>query len=168
MEPHVQRFDIFGHTVRLARPMATSLSQKISGWGWPRFVRIGGGRGLGVAEVREDCPLVHGDASCREEAAVFGLRDKGAYDRDAGRVGGDGVVDGIVGEEGRCVVAHVMGRASDGPSSRTGEIGRIRMDAQNHFGGLIDFAPIRMGRDKAEETVKAGHGGEGGRGLFGS
>ena len=94
-------FDIFGHTVRLARPMATSLSQKNDG------------RGLGVAEVREDCPLVHGDACCREEAAVFGLCNKGAYDRYAGRVGGDGVVDGVVGEEGRCVVAHVMGRASD-------------------------------------------------------
>jgi hypothetical protein len=40
------------------------------------------------------------------------------------------------------------------------------MDAQNHFGGPIDFAPIRMGRDKAEETVKAGHGGEGGGCLF--
>ncbi len=147
-------FDICGHTVRLARPMATSLSQKMT---------VGG---LGVAEVGEYCPLVHGDACCREEAAVFGLRDKGAYDRYAGRVGGDGVVDGVVGEEGRCVDAHVMGRASDGPSSGTGEIGCIRMDAQNHLGGPIDFAPIQMGRDKAEETVKAGDGGEGGVGLF--
>ncbi len=101
-------FGIFGHTVQLARPMATSLPQKNNS------------RGLGVVEVREDCPLVHGDASCRKEAAVFGLSDKGAYDRDAGRVGGDGVVDGIVGEEGRRVVAHAMGRASDGPSSGTG------------------------------------------------
>ncbi len=35
-------FDIFGHTVRLARPIATSLSQKITvgGWGWPRLARI--------------------------------------------------------------------------------------------------------------------------------
>ncbi len=40
------------------------------------------------------------------------------------------------------------------------------MDAQNHFGGPKDFAPIRMGRDKAKETVKAGHGGEGGGCLF--
>ncbi len=63
-----------------------------------------------MAEVGEDCPLVHGDACCREEAAVFGLRDKRAYDRDAGRVGGDGVVDGVVGEEGRRVVAHARGR----------------------------------------------------------
>ncbi len=128
-------FDIFVHTVRLARPMATSLSQKmtVAGWGdlgWP-----------------------------------------GWPDRDAGRVGGDGVVDGVVREEGRrvvahVVVAHVVGRASDGPSSGTGEIRRIRMDAQNHLGGPIDFAPIRMGRDKAEETVKAGHGGKGGGDLF--
>ncbi len=73
-----------------------------------------------MAEVGEDCPLVHGDACCCEEAAVFGLSDKRAYDRDASRVGGDGVVDGAVGEEGRRVVAHVVGRASDGPSSGTG------------------------------------------------
>jgi hypothetical protein len=73
-----------------------------------------------VTEVREDCSLVHCDACCHEEAAVFGLRDEGAHDRDTGRVDGDGVVDGVVGEEGRRVVAHVMGRASDGPSSGTG------------------------------------------------
>ena len=41
------------------------------------------------------------------------------------------------------------------------------MDAQDHIGSPIDLAPIRMGRDKAEETVEAGHGGEGGGGLLG-
>ncbi len=106
-----------------------------------------------MAEVGEDCPLVHGDACCREEAAVFGLRDERANDKDARRVGGDGVVD-------------VMGRASDGPSSGTGELERIRIDAQNHLGDPIDFVPIRMRQDKAEETVKASYGGERGGGLF--
>ena len=60
-----------------------------------------------------------------------------------------------------------MGRASDGPSSWTGEIGCIRMDAKDHIGSPIDLAPIRMGRDEAEETVKAGHGEEGGGDLCG-
>jgi hypothetical protein len=41
------------------------------------------------------------------------------------------------------------------------------MDAKDHIGSPIDLAPIRMGRDEAEETVKAGHGGEGGGGLLG-
>jgi hypothetical protein len=41
------------------------------------------------------------------------------------------------------------------------------MDAQDHIGSPIDLAPIRMGRDKAEETVETGHGGEGGGGLLG-
>jgi hypothetical protein len=41
------------------------------------------------------------------------------------------------------------------------------MDAKDHIGSPIDLAPIRMGRDVAEETVKAGHGGEGGGDLFG-
>jgi hypothetical protein len=76
-------FDIFGHTVRLARLIATSLSQKNNGCG------------LGVAEVREDVPLVDDDACCREEAVVFSLRDERAHDENAGRVGGDGVVDGV-------------------------------------------------------------------------
>jgi hypothetical protein len=40
------------------------------------------------------------------------------------------------------------------------------MDAQDHSEGPIDLAPIRMSRDKAEEKVKAGHGGKGGGGLF--
>ena len=40
------------------------------------------------------------------------------------------------------------------------------MDAKDHIGSPIDLAPIRMGRDEAEETVKAGHGGEGGGDLF--
>jgi hypothetical protein len=41
------------------------------------------------------------------------------------------------------------------------------MDAQDHIGSPIDLAPIRMGRDKAEETVETGHGGKGGGGLLG-
>jgi hypothetical protein len=115
-----------------------------------------------VAEVGEDVSLVDGDAGSREEAAVFGLRDEGANDRDAGRVGGDGVVDGVVREEGHRWTAHVMGGASDGPSSRAGQVGSIRMDAEDHIGSPIYLAPIRMGGDEAKETVKAGHGGEGG------
>jgi hypothetical protein len=36
------------------------------------------------------------------------------------------------------------------------------MDAKDHIRSPIDLAPIRMGGDEAKETVKAGHGGEGG------
>ncbi len=75
-----------------------------------------------MAEVGEDIPLVDSDPGSREEAAVLGLRDERTDDGDAGRVGGDGdgVVDGAVGEEGHRWTAHVMGGASDGPSSRAG------------------------------------------------
>ena len=72
-----------------------------------------------MPEVGENISFVDGDASGREEAAVLDLRDEGSNDRDAGRVGGDGVVDGSVPEEGHRWTAHVMGRASDGPSSGT-------------------------------------------------
>ncbi len=73
-----------------------------------------------MAEVSEDVAFVDGDACGREETAVFGLRDERTHDRDAGRVGGDGVVDRVVREEGHRLAAHVMGGASDGPRSRTG------------------------------------------------
>jgi hypothetical protein len=77
-----------------------------------------------MAEVCKDIPLVDGDASSGpsswEEATVFGLRDERAHDRDAGRVSGDGVVDGVVREEGHRWTAHIMGGASDGPSSWAG------------------------------------------------
>jgi hypothetical protein len=59
-----------------------------------------------------------------------------------------------------------MGRASDGPSSWTGEIGNVRMDAQDHVGCPMGLASIRMRRDKGQETFKADHGGKGGGGLF--
>ncbi len=86
-----------------------------------------------MAEVGEDVALVDGDAGSREEAAVFGLRDEGANDRDAGRVGGNGVIDGVVREEGHRWTAHVMGEASDGTSSRAGEVGSVQMDAKDHI-----------------------------------
>jgi len=122
---------------------------------------------LRVPEVGEDIPLVDRYSGRREEAAVLGLRDEGADDRDAGRVGGDGVVDGVVREEGHRWTAHVVGGASDGPSSRTGEVGGIRMNAQDHLGCPIDLASIRMRRDKGQETVEAGHGGKSGGDLLG-
>ncbi len=115
-----------------------------------------------MAEVGEDISLVDGNPGSREEAAVFGLRDERTHDRYVGRVGGDGVVDGIVREEGHRSTAHVMGGASDGPSSGTREVGSVGMDAQDHIRCPIDLASIRMRRDKGQETVKTGHSGEGG------
>jgi hypothetical protein len=138
---------------------------------------------LGVAEVSK------GDACSREETAVFGLHDERTQDGNASRVGGDGVVDGVVHEEGHRWASHVVGGASDGSSSGTGKVGGVQMDAQDHIGWTqlgdervwrrrlrmdaqdhircpIDLASIRMRRDKGQETVQAGHGGEGGGGLF--
>jgi hypothetical protein len=78
------------------------------------------------------------------------------------------VVDGAVREEGHRGTAHVMGGASDGPSTWTGEVGSVRMDAQDHIGCPIDLASIRLRRDKGQETVESGDSSEGGsgRGLF--
>jgi hypothetical protein len=51
-----------------------------------------------VAEVRKDIPLVDGNASSREEAAIFDLHDERTHNKYAGRVVGDEVVDGVVRE----------------------------------------------------------------------
>jgi hypothetical protein len=40
------------------------------------------------------------------------------------------------------------------------------MDAKDHIGSSTDLASIRMRGDEAKETVKAGHGREGGGRLF--
>jgi hypothetical protein len=55
---------------------------------------------LGVTEVGEYVAFVDGDSGGRKEAAVLGLGDERTYYRYSGRVGGDGVVDGTVREEG--------------------------------------------------------------------
>ena len=56
-------------------------------------VTVDGRRGLRVAEVLQDFALVGGDAGGGEGTAVFCLCDEGADYRDAGGVGGDGVVE---------------------------------------------------------------------------
>jgi hypothetical protein len=103
-----------------------------------------------MSEVREDIPLVDGDACCHEEAAVFGVRDERTNDRDASRVGGDGMFDIVVREEGHRWTTHVMGAASNGPCSGTGEVGGVRKDAKDHIGSPIDLASIRMREDEAK------------------
>jgi hypothetical protein len=71
-----------------------------------------------------------------------------------GGVVGEGRVEGV----GR---AKVVERSSDRASIGAGEIGGVRMDSQDHIGSPIDLVTIRMGRDKAEEAVKAREGGKG-------
>jgi hypothetical protein len=90
------------------------------------------------------------------------LRDERTNDRDASRVSGDGVVDGVVREEGHCWTTHVMGGACDGACSGTVKAGSFRMDAKDHIGSSIYLASIWMRGDEAEETVEAGNGREGG------
>ena len=53
-----------------------------------------------MTEVGEYVPFVDGDSGGRKKATVLGLGDERTYHRDPGRVGGDGVVDGPVREEG--------------------------------------------------------------------
>jgi hypothetical protein len=53
-----------------------------------------------------------------------------------------------------------------GAGAGWGEIGRIRMDPQDHIGSPIDLPDIRMGGDKTEQTVETGDSGEGRGRLF--
>jgi hypothetical protein len=62
-----------------------------------------GGR-LGVPEIGQDLSLVEGDAGGGKDAGNFGFDGKGYNHRDAGGVGGDGVVDGGLGVDGEKIV----------------------------------------------------------------
>jgi hypothetical protein len=75
---------------------------------------------------------------------------------------------GVVGKSGVEKVgrAKVVEGTGDRASIGAGEIGSIRMDAQDHVGCPIDLATIRMGKDKAKEAIEAGDGGKGGGCLF--
>ncbi len=75
---------------------------------------------------------------------------------------------GVVGKSGVEGVgrAKVVEETGDRASIGAGEIGGIRMDAQDRVGCSIDLATIRMGRDKAKEAIEARDGGEGGGRLF--
>ena len=53
-------------TVRLARPIAHSLSQDMTVGGW----------GLGVTKVGEDASFVDAEPSGRKESGVFGFGDE--------------------------------------------------------------------------------------------
>ncbi len=54
------------------------------------------GGGLGVAHVGQDCAFLCRDAGGGVQASVLRLRDKGTYNRDAGGVAGDGLVDPVI------------------------------------------------------------------------
>ncbi len=60
--------------------------------------------------------------------------------------------EGVVGKGGVEGVgrAKVVEGTGDRASIGTGEIGGIRMDAQDHVGCPIDLATIRMGRDNTK------------------
>ncbi len=71
---------------------------------------------------------------------------------------------GVLVGEGR---PEVMEGAGYRAGAGSGEIGRIRMDPQDHIGSPIDLPAIRMGGDKTEQTVDTGDSGEGRGRLFG-
>ena len=122
------------------------------------------GRGLGVAHVGQNLPLVGCNAGGGEGAGVLCLRHEGADDRDAGAVGGDGVVGwGIIGD----VPEEVM-CAGDASGSGSGEVRRVGVAPQHHVGCTVDFSAVGVGGCVPEEAVESGDGVGGGGGLLGS
>ncbi len=57
-----------------------------------------------MTHVDEDGALVGGDAGGGEEAGIFGFEGRRAHNRDAGGVGGDGMVE----EDGLVVVTIIV------------------------------------------------------------
>ena len=63
--------------------------------------------------------------------------------------------------------AKPMKGAGDRAGSRTREVRRIRMDAQDHIGSPIDLATIRMLGNKPKQASESRHSGVSGGRLFG-
>ncbi len=80
------------------------------------------GRGLGMAHVGQDFAFLCRDAGSGVKASVLRLRDKGTYNRDAGGVAGDEVIDPVI-VVGETEVAQATG---DAASLGAGEEGGVR------------------------------------------
>jgi hypothetical protein len=131
-------FDILGATVRLAMPIAHSeVAKNCRRW-------------LGMTHVDENGALVGGDAGGGEEAGIFGFEGRRAHNRDAGGVGGDGMVEkdglGVV----TVIAAEEVMAASDAVGVRVRQVRCVRHDPKDHVGGTVNLVPIGMGGDEAE------------------
>jgi hypothetical protein len=92
----------------LANPVPDPMQAHVGGLGHPLRHRVGSnadgdlvvaeqrGGGLGVAHVDQDFSFLCRDAGSGVQASVLRLRDKGAHNRDAGGVAGDGVVYPVI------------------------------------------------------------------------
>ena len=86
------------------------------------------GRGLRVAHVGQDLPLVGCDAGGGKGAGILCLRHEGADDGYAGAMSGDGVVRwGVVLE-----VAEEVMAAGDTAGAGSGQVGGVRVTPQHH------------------------------------
>ena len=120
------------------------------------------GRGLRVAHVGQYLPLVGCDAGGGEGAGILCLRHEGADDRNAGAVGGDGVVGwGVIAEVPEEVMA-----TGDTAGAGSGKVRGVGVAAEYHCGGAVDFSAVGVGGDVAEEAVESDDGGGGGGGLL--
>ncbi len=80
------------------------------------------GGGLGVAHVSQDFVFLCRDAGSGVQASILRLRNKGTYNRDAGGVAGDGVVDPVI-----VIGEHEVAQATgDAACLGTGEEGGVR------------------------------------------
>jgi hypothetical protein len=79
-------FDIRWETVSAAMPIATSLSQNngMAGWGWPMLAKI----------LRSSVAMRA--AAYKPAYSASAIKEHTTYNRDAGGVAGDGVVDPVI------------------------------------------------------------------------
>ena len=107
-----------------------------------------------MPHVVQDLAFVGCNPGGGEETSILGLCYKGADDRYARGVGGNGVVEWgvVIGVTKEVVTAgHTAGAGS-------GKVGCVGERAKNHFGGAENFPSVRVGGSVAEEAVKAFHG----------
>jgi hypothetical protein len=144
-------FDIFNVTLPLARPMATSLSQKmgVGGCGWPMSSRI-----------------CRSFVAMREEAKAPAYSASATNERTTRmRMECDNIewLRSIVRE-----VAEKVRAAGDASGGRAGEgEGGVGEAADNHLGRAKDFSSVGVGGGVSEKMVETGHGFGGGVCLLG-
>ena len=155
VEPHVNRLGHFRRDCAIGNANRTLIVAKNCR------------RRLGMTHVDEDGSFVGGDAGSGEEAGIFGFESRRANNRDAGGVGGDGMVK----EDGLGVVTVIAAEevmaARDAAGFRARQVRCVRHDPKDHVGGTVNLVPIGMGGDETEQTLNAKHRTLGRVGLLG-
>ncbi len=112
-----------------------------------------------MTHVDEDGALIGGDANDGEEAGIFGFECRRAHNRDAGGVGGNGMVEKDEFGAVTIIAAEEVMAASNAAGVRARQVRYVRHDPKDHVGGEAEQKPSRRCRADVEgEALYLGWG----------